>query len=278
MFTGSLERKAAEMRSLILEAIVASQKGHIGGAFSCIEVLVSLYHGGVLRFDPNNPEWEERDRFILSKGHSGIALYAVLADLGFFSKSELMTFCKDGTRLGNHPDRHIPGIEVDTGSLGHGLGIGAGLALSAKMDGKDFLITVLMGDGECYEGSVWEAFLFAGHHHLNNLVAIVDRNQQCVLDFTEECLHLDPIDDKLRCFGWDVEVLDGHSFEDLHRAFSGLRNRSSEKPLAVIAQTVKGKGVSFMEREIKWHHGVPSGIELQTARRELSERKGNFNQ
>ena len=265
-----LHNKAAEIRRLILQAIVAGGKGHIGGAFSCVDILTCLYHGGFLRFDPENPNWEERDRFILSKGHSGIALFAILASLNYFDLAELLTFCRDGSRLGGHPDRKVPGIEADTGSLGHGLGIGTGLALSAKLSNADFRTFVMLGDGECYEGSVWEAFLFAGHHGLNNLVAIIDRNQQCVLDFTENCVRLEPLENKIRSFGWETQVVNGHSHEDLQGVFSGLKDYSSAKPLAIIAETVKGKGVSFMEGQIKWHHGVPAGSELEIARRELS--------
>ena len=268
-----LEHKAAEMRLLILEAIVASKKGHIGGALSCIDILVALYHGGILRIDPNRPDWQERDRFILSKGHSGVALFAVLSDLGFFDKGELNTFCQNGSRLGGHPDRRVPGIEADTGSLGHGLGIGSGMALCAKMDGKNYLTFVLLGDGECHEGSVWEAFLFAAHHKLNNLVAIIDRNGQGVLDYTEDCMSLTPLKDKLISFGWNVLEVDGHSFKELMDSFSRLRNNTSLKPLAVIANTIKGKGISFMEGAIKWHHGVPNEKELQIARRELSSQQ-----
>jgi transketolase len=265
-----LEQKAAEIRSLILEAIVSSQKGHIGGALSCTDILVALYHGGIFRIDPSRPDWQNRDRFILSKGHSGVALFAVLSDLGFFDKGELNTFCQNGSRLGGHPDRRVPGIEADTGSLGHGLGIGAGMALCAKMDCINYLTFVLLGDGECHEGSVWEAFLFAAHHKLNNLVAIIDRNGQGVLDYTEDCMSLTPLKDKLIAFGWDLLEVDGHSFKELIGSFSRLRNNTSLNPLAIIANTVKGKGISFMEGEMKWHHGVPNEKELQIARRELS--------
>ncbi len=265
-----LEKKAVEIRSQILEMVVSSGKGHIGGALSCTDILVALYYGGILRLDPQKPQWQERDRFILSKGHSGIALFAVLADLGFFDVAELKTFGQNGSRLGGHPDRRVPGIEADTGSLGHGLGIGAGIALSAKMDSKDFLTFVLLGDGECYEGSVWEALLFASHHNLNNLIAIIDRNQQCVLDYTEDCVSLEPFRDKLLAFGWDVEEVDGHSFKELSGVFANMRDRQSSKPLAVIADTLKGKGVSFMEGKLKWHHGVPNEEELKIARKELS--------
>ena len=265
-----LKKKATLIRKLILEMIVSANKGHIGGAFSCTDILVALYYGGILRFDPGNPDWSDRDRFILSKGHSSVAMYAILADLGFFTVSELDSICQEGSMLGGHPDRNIPCIEADTGSLGHGLGIAAGLALSAKMDKKDFMTVALLGDGECQEGSVWEAAMFAAHHQLHNLVAIVDRNRQGVTDFTEDSTGLEPFAEKWRGFNWDVKEINGHSFEEMLGAFQDIRSSNSSKPLMVIANTVKGKGVSFMERKLAWHHGVPTGEELQIARQELS--------
>lgn len=265
-----LKKKAYYIRYLILEAIVAAGKGHIGGAFSCTDILTTLYYGNIMRYDANKPNWDDRDRLLLSKGHSGVALFAVLADLGFFDLNELQTFCQDNSRLGGHPDRLIPGIEADTGSLGHGLGIGIGMALRAKMDKKDYLTFVLLGDGECYEGSIWEALLFAGHHKLNNIVAIIDRNQQCVLDYTEDCVRLDPLDLKLQAFGWDVETIDGHSFAELLRIFSNINKRLAKKPIAIIANTVKGKGVSYMEGQLKWHHGLPDKNEYRIAVKELT--------
>ena len=265
-----LKEKANWVRNQILEMIVSANKGHIGGAFSCTDILVTLYYGGILRFDSNNPNWSERDRFILSKGHSCVALYAILADLAFFSTSELNSFCQKGSMLGGHPDRNISGIEADTGSLGHGLGIAAGLALSAKIDKKDCMTVVLLGDGECHEGSVWEAAMFAGHHQLNNLVAIVDYNRQCVTDFIEDCIRLEPFAQKWRAFGWDVRSINGHSFDELLGASKDFRFRKSPRPLVIIANTIKGKGVSFMERNIVWHHSVPTGENLKIARQELA--------
>ena len=265
-----LKGKANWVRRQVLETIVSANKGHIGGALSCTDVLVALYYGGILRFESSDPDWSDRDRFILSKGHSCVALYAILADLQFFSVSELDSFCQKGSMLGGHPDRSIPGVEADTGSLGHGFGIAAGLALSGKMDKKDYMTVVLLGDGECHEGSVWEAAMFAGHHELNNLVAIVDRNRQCVIDFTEDCNRLEPFADKWRAFGWDVRDINGHSFHELLAAFKDFRIRKSPRPLVIIANTIKGKGVSFMEGNIVWHHGVPRGENLEIARRQLA--------
>lgn len=266
----ALGRKARQLRLRILEAIVKAGKGHIGGAYSCLDILVALYHGRILNINPQNPKMPERDRFILSKGHSGIALYAVLSDLGFFDVAAMNTVCRDGSYLGEHPDHRIPGVEIETGSLGHGLNIGAGLALNAKMDGRHYFTFVLLGDGECYEGTVWEAFLFAAHHRLNNLVAIIDRNRQITLDFTEDCIRLDPLDKKIRDFGWDVAAVNGHSYEELAAVLNEARRRKSNKPFAIVADTVKGKGVSFMERQLKWHHGMPNAKEVEIARKELS--------
>jgi transketolase len=269
-----LERKSASVRRQVLEMIVSAKKGHIGGAFSCADILTALYYGDVLRYDAGNPQWDRRDRFIMSKGHSGIVLYAILADLGFFPAAELLSFCRNESRLGGHPDRNIPGIEADTGSLGHGLGIGAGMALAARLDGKEHLTVILLGDGECYEGSIWEAALFAGHQKLSRLVAIVDRNFQCATDFTERCAGMEPLGEKWRAFNWEVKEVDGHSFHELLHVFQWVRDRGSDKPLLVIAHTIKGKGASFMERKVEWHHGVPNGMHLEKARKEISEGSG----
>ncbi len=265
-----LSMKSLSIRRAVLELIVSSGKGHIGGAFSSADILAALYYGDILRFDPKNPTWDMRDRFILSKGHVGALLYVILADLGFFTESELESCCDKGSMLGGHPDIHIPGVEVTSGSLGNGLGVGSGLALCAKMDQKDFKSVVLMGDGECNEGAVWEAALFAGHHKLDNLIGIIDRNRQCANDHTQDCLELEPLNSKWKSFGWDVREVDGHCFSEIMEAFSDFNVRSSNKPLMIIANTVKGKGVSFMEGELKWHHGVPKGDELIIARNELS--------
>ncbi len=265
----NLRKKANWVRNQVLEMISKAGKGHIGGAFSCADILVALYYGGILRFDPSRKDWNERDRFILSKGHSSSVLYTILADLGYFPISHILNYGQSGCMLGGHPDRNIPGVEIDSGSLGHGLGIGAGLALSAKMDRKDFMTVVLLGDGECCEGSVWEAGMFAVCHKLNNLTAIVDRNGLCATDFTDNCVYLGPLEEKWSSFGWDVRTINGHAFEDIISAFKDFRVRKSNKPLAIIANTVKGKGVSFMEGSPNWHHNVPKGAQIEIARKEL---------
>jgi len=267
-----LKEKARWVRCQVLEMISNAKKGHIGGAFSSTDVLVALYYGGILKYKPKNPKWSNRDYFIISKGHSGVALYAILADLGYFSTEELEKFC-DGGILGGHPDRNIPGIEADTGSLGHGLGIAAGIALAAKMDKKQIKSIVLLGDGECYEGSVWESAQFAAHHKLNNLIAIVDRNMQGVTDFTEDANKLEPLDEKWKAFGWNVKKIDGHSFKEILRVFTELEKDKSDKPCVIIAKTVKGKGVDFMECKLAWHHSVPKNEKLTNARNQLNDNR-----
>jgi transketolase len=192
--------------------------------------------------------------------------------MGFFKPEELTTFCQDNTRLAGHPDRMIPGIEMDSGSLGQGPGIAAGIALAARLTGRNYRTVVLVGDGECQEGSVWEAANFAGHHRLSNLALIVDRNGQCVLNFTRDCLNLDPLEAKFEACGWRVVTASGHDHGSILKAFEGWKASDHTAPLAVIADTIKGKGISFMEGQLRWHHGVPKGEELELARRELSER------
>lgn len=270
-----LTSRAAWVRRQVFEMIIGAGKGHMGGSLSCTDILVALYQGGGLRFDSSNKDWEGRDRFIFSKGHSAEAIYAVLADVGFFEEEQLSTYGQPGSKLGSHVDMSIPGIEVSTGSLGHGLGIGAGLALAAKLDSKDHLIVVLLGDGECYEGSVWEAAMFASHHGLNNLVAIVDRNGQITLDRTEDANRLEPFGDKWEAFGWEVRTVDGHSFDSLLDVFQKMRSRVSDLPMVIVAKTVKGKGISYMEGNLNWHHNVPKGELLEQGRKELSLAPGD---
>ncbi len=266
-----LFRKAQNIRIKTLEMIARARKGHIGGSFSCTDILVALYYGGILKFDPQKPAWPDRDRFILSKGHSCEALYAILADCGFFPEEELSRYQQPDCILGGHPDRSIPGIEADTGSLGHGLGIGAGLALSARMDGAGFLTFVLLGDGECCEGAVWESAMFAAQHHLSHLIAVVDHNKMCVTDRLEDCAAMEPLAEKWSAFGWEVREADGHDFCQLLSVLGDVRQRSSRKPLMIVAHTVKGKGVSFMESRLEWHHGVPKEAQVEQARTELEE-------
>ena len=245
--------------------------GHIASSFSCLDILVSLYQGKILQVDPLNPEWEGRDRFILSKGHGETAFYAILADMGFFPEEWIQSSYRCGNcLLGGHPDRYIPGVEVTTGALGHGLGIACGLSLAAKMDEKKHLHFVLMGDGECTEGSVWEAAMFASKQSLHNLIAIVDRNGIGSIDFTENYASLEPFADKWKAFGWEVYVCNGHDFGELDKTLRSVRDAISQKPKIILAETVKGKGISFIENDPIWHTRSISGDdEIQLAKQEL---------
>lgn len=263
-----LKKKANWVRNRVLDMCIAGG-GHLVSTFSCIEIMVALYYGGILRYRSDDPEWDERDRFILSKGHAATALYSILADVGCFPAEDLDSYHRDGSILGSHPDKIVPGVEVTTGSLGHGIGLAAGMALAGKMDRNPYMTFVLIGDGECSEGSVWEAALLASSKGLVNLVAIIDRNQLCATDFTEKCMRLDPLLEKWKAFGWEGSEIDGHSFEELLDSLKALRNRQSCKPYVLIADTVKGKGVSFMENQPLWHTKVPAGGEIELAKKEL---------
>lgn len=266
-----LAKKARWVRKKVLSMTVNAGAGHIAPSFSCIEILVVLYQGRVLRVKPNKPKWGYRDRFILSKGQAAVALYAILADRGFFPVSELKKFTRKGSYLGGHTEDTIPGVEAFTGSLGHGLSIGAGLALAAKMDKKKYRTIVLLGDGECHEGSVWEAAMFSAHHQLNNLIAIIDNNGLSATDFLKNYLEIKPLQKKWESFGWEVIVVDGHSYKALLSSLSGISSRHlSKRPLAIIALTTKGKGVSFMQNNPIWHYRIPVGKELKIAQKELT--------
>ncbi len=269
----ALEKKSNYMRNQVLDMCVKAKTGHVTSSFSCVEILTALYYGGILRYDPSRPGWEERDRFILSKGQASPLLYAVLADVGFFPEDELGRFCRADGIFGVHLQNDVPGVEITSGSLGHGLGIAAGIALAARMDNRPFNTITLLGDGECHEGSVWESAMFAGHHKLNNLTAIVDRNKLCVTGFTEEIVQLNPLDEKWRSFGWKAVNIDGHSFKDIFSAFEEIRSDTSGRPAVIIADTVKGKGVSFLENKRFWHGLAPAGDEALVAKKELAGKR-----
>ncbi|MBP3720241.1 MAG: transketolase [Clostridia bacterium] len=251
-----------------------SRGSHIGSIFSVAEIIAVLYTS-VLRVDPENPAWPERDRMILSKGHAGSAVYSALAERGFFPVEELKTHYQDGSRLSGHVShRGVPGVEVSTGSLGHGLAIGAGLALGAKMDGASWRTFVVLGDGECDEGEVWESALQAAQFGLDRLTAVVDYNHMQSLDFVDRTLRLEPFEAKWRDFGWNAMSCDGHDTEALKDAFAWARkNEGSGKPSVILAHTVKGKGVSFMENNILWHYRTPQGEEYEAALKELEAQR-----
>lgn len=268
-----LKKKSAEIRIEILRMIHRAGSGHTGGSLSITDILVTLYYG-IMNIKPEEPRWEERDRFILSKGHSVEALYCILADKGFFDKEELKTYCQFGSRLIGHPSNKVPGVEMNTGALGHGLSISVGIAKAAKMDKKNYKVFTVMGDGELEEGSNWEAAMSASHFKLDNLIGIVDRNKLQITGETEEIMSLEPLSDKWKSFGWEVIEVDGHDHEQL---YSILKNTPLKfgKPTLIIAHTIKGKGVSFIENKVEWHHRVPTDEELAKAIEELSQVSGD---
>lgn len=264
----STEALAKAIRRHAVEMTSRGNSSHVGSVLSMADILAVLY-GAILRVDPTHPNWAERDRFILSKGHAGAGVYAVLAESGFFPVERLNDHCANGSCLSGHVShKGIPGVEVSTGSLGHGLSIGTGMALGAKLDGARHRVFVVLSDGECDEGSVWEPILFAAHHRLENLVAIVDYNKIQSLSSVEETLGLEPFAAKWESFGWAVLEVDGHDHDQLRATFNALPFAQG-KPSCVVAHTVKGKGVSFMERQVLWHYRSPQGEELQQALSEL---------
>jgi transketolase len=265
--------KAMWLRRKILEMAVRAGAGHVAPAFSCIEILVTLYYKGILTVKPKDAKWSKRDRFILSKGQAAVALYAVLADLGFFPTKELNKFTLPDSFLGGHAEDRIPGVEAFTGSLGHGLSIGCGIALAAKTDQKKYKTIVLLGDGECHEGSIWEAAMFAGHHQLDNIMVIVDNNGLSATDVIASYLGIEPIEKKWDSFGWETVVVNGHSVDELFHEMMKFKRGEIKKPFAIIAKTIKGKGVSFMENIPIWHYRVPVGKELVRARCELGGKR-----
>ena len=253
-----------------LEMSHISRGSHIGSVFSVAEIIAVLYTG-VLNVDPADPRRPDRDRMILSKGHAGSAVYAALAETGFFPVEQLKTHYANGSILSGHVShKGIPGVEVSTGSLGHGLGIGTGMALGARMNGEQWRTWVVLGDGECDEGSVWEAALQAAQFGLDRLCAVVDYNHMQSLATVEKTLRLEPFEEKWRDFGWNAESVDGHDVRALRAAFERAQgNAGSGKPSVVLAHTVKGKGVSFMENNILWHYRTPQGEEYEAALKEL---------
>jgi transketolase len=268
--TEQLQAICKTIRRHIIEMITAAKSGHPGGSLSAVEILVSLYFGGHLRYDAQNPQWPERDRFILSKGHACPVLYAVMAEAGITPVDQLTTLRKIGSIYQGHPDRRfIPAIEASTGSLGEGLSIGLGMALAAKLDQSPSRAYVVLGDGEIQEGQIWEAAMFGAFHKMDNIVAIVDYNRIQLDGFVKNIMELEPLADKWRAFGWHVIEVDGHDLAALDAAWNEAK-ATKEKPTCVIAHTVKGKGVSFMENNPKYHGVAPSKEEMELALKELA--------
>ncbi len=262
------QKISRRIRQLSLVMISRAKSSHIGSNLSIVDLLTVLYEK-TLRVKPGKPLWPNRDRFILSKGHGCAAVYAALAIKGFFPEKWLETYHQNNSRLAGHITAYgVPGVEVSAGSLGHGLPIGAGLALAAKRDRKKYRVFVLMSDGELDEGSNWEAILFAGHHSLDNLVAIIDYNKLQALGRTNEVINLEPLGDKWQAFGWQVKEIDGHNFDEIEKAFSRIPFKKGQ-PTCLICHTVKGKGVSFMENKLAWHYRYPDEKQLAKALQEL---------
>lgn len=265
--TELIRDRALWMRRTAFTMVHRAQLGHPGGDFSAIDILATLYFG-VMRFDPKRPDWADRDRFILSKGHATGALYTALCAAGYFPEEWLDTYMQPRSRLNGHPNRnYLPGIETNTGPLGHGFPVAVGIAIAGQLSNASYRTFVLTGDGEQQEGSNWEAAMAAGHRRLSNLTLIIDRNRLQQGAGTEETSGLDPLDKKYEAFGWDVHVVDGH---DLAALLMVLDAPSGDKPRCIIANTVKGKGVSFMENVAAWHHGVPSDQQFVQAMKELA--------
>ncbi len=259
------ETFARSIRSSALEMVHRTKSSHIGSCLSAADIVAVLYND-VMRLDPLNPKWEQRDRFIISKGHAAAIIYAALAERGFFSKDWLKEYSFNGSPLAGHVTHcKVPGIEASSGSLGHGLSLGCGMALAARQAKADWRVYVLLSDGECDEGSVWEAALFAPFHNITNLTAVIDYNKLQGFGRTAEVLDLEPFGDKWRAFGWDVVEVDGHD----HAALKLELNKRSSKPRLIIAHTVKGKGVSFMEDDLAWHYKSPNAEQLASALAEL---------
>jgi transketolase len=264
-----LKDTARQIRRDIITMIAAAGSGHPGGSLSAVEIVTALYFRE-MRIDPSNPAWPERDRFVLSKGHAAPLLFSALAERGFFPREELLTFRRINSRLQGHPDmKKAPGVEMSTGSLGQGISTAVGMALAGKIDRKDYRVFVLLGDGEIEEGQVWEAAMAAAHYRLDNLTAFLDYNGLQIDGPISEVMSPEPVDKKFAAFGWHVLEIDGHSFAEIGEAVAEAR-RTKGKPTMIIARTVKGKGVSFMENQVGWHGTPPNREQAEQALAELS--------
>ncbi len=248
-----MKDKALWVRKETLNIHRIAQETRLASSLSAVEIFVALFYGKIISFDPKNTRWEERDRFIISKGHGSISFYPILADLGYFDMQELKRVCKEGSFLGGIPDAVIPGYETINGSLGHGLGVACGVSIALKRKNRDESVFVLLGDGELYEGSIWEAIMFAGEHKLDNLVLILDNNKVCMLDYCRNILELEPLEDKFKTFKWAVETVDGHDINQVHASLKKLKENKGGKPKLLLSNTIKGKGVPDLETDSLSH-------------------------
>lgn len=262
-----LERVACEIRQDIVSMVHESQSGHPGGSLSSADILTALYFKE-MNVDPLNPEWEDRDRFVLSKGHASPVLYATLAKKNFFPTEELLKFRKIGAMLQGHPVKSIPGVDMSTGSLGQGLAAANGMALAGKIDKKDYRVYAVIGDGESQEGMIWEAAMFAAHYKLDNLTVFLDKNNLQIDGKNSDVMNVEPLDEKFKAFGWNVLKINGHCFSDISIALEDAR-RMKGMPTMIIADTVKGKGVCFMENKAEWHGSAPNDEQTEEALEKL---------
>lgn len=270
--TVELECKANDIRKDIVSMIACAGSGHPGGSLSCTDIMTALYFGGVLNYDAQNPQMETRDRFVMAKGHAAPALYATLAHAGYFPREELKTLRKLGTRLQGHPDMNLlPGVEVSTGSLGQGLSVCAGMCCGLRLAKNDASVFAILGDGETQEGQVWEAAMFAAHQKLDHLVAIIDHNHLQIDGNIEDVCSPEDLCAKFAAFGWDVRTVDGHNIDSLVDVLNAAKADHQGKPHVIIAETIKGKGVSFMENQAGWHGSAPNKEQAAQALAELEE-------
>ena len=271
----ALRRIAADIRLDILEEVFSASSGHPGGSLSIADIITYLYFEE-LRVDPKNPKWEDRDRFVLSKGHTCPALYAALAEKGFFPKEDLKTFRQIDSYLQGHPDlKHIPGVDMSAGSLGQGISAACGMALAGKLQKKDYRVYSILGDGESEEGQVWEAAMFAAHYHLDNLCALLDWNGLQIDGAVADVMNPTPLDKKFEAFGWHVICVDGHDFEQLEAAYAEAKTVKGQ-PTLILAKTTKGKGVSFMENQVGWHGKAPNAEQYAVGKAELEAYKASL--
>ncbi|MBU5427407.1 transketolase [Tissierella pigra] len=267
-----LKEIARKIRVDIIEMLEESQSGHPGGSLSAVEILTALYFKE-MNIDTSNPKWEDRDRFVLSKGHGTPVLYGTLAERGFFPKEELKNFRKMGSILQGHPDmKEIPGVDMTTGSLGQGLAAANGMALAGKLNNKDYRVYGVIGDGECQEGLIWEAAMLSAHYKLDNITVFLDHNGLQIDGSNKDIMNIEPIDEKFKSFGWNVLTIDGHSIDEILESIEKAK-ATKDKPTIIIAKTSKGKGVSFMENQVGWHGKAPSKEEAQKALEELGGAK-----
>ena len=265
-----LQGKANWVKKELLKIHKIAPGIRLASSLSCIEILTTLYYGKILNYDPENIFCEQRDRFIISKAHGSISFYPILADLGYFDIKQLEMVGKPGGILGDIPDCSIPGYETVNGSLGHGLGVACGISLALKKKNHKEKVFVLLGDGELYEGSVWEAIMFASHHNLNNLILIIDNNKICMLDYCKNILNLGSIDEKFKVFGWQPTIVDGHNIQELYKVLSSIKEENTDKPKVIIADTVKGKGVPRLEKDSLCHIKALSIEEIDQLLMEIS--------